>query len=131
MEKMDGQLKLAAKIRASHLDKVAQLIVEGHFVRDIKGNLRKFTKQTYRCTTCNTIYRRIPLSGTCSTCKKGNIVFTIAEGTVKKYLAATLNLVSYDGISPFVRQAIQLLNERVESVFGRDKTKQLGLGDFC
>ncbi|MBT3464079.1 DNA polymerase II large subunit, partial [archaeon] len=131
MEKMQGQLDLAEKIRAVNLDKVAQLIIEGHFVRDIKGNLRKFTTQTYRCTTCNTIYRRIPLSGNCSNCVKSNLVFTIAEGTIKKYLESTLNLIKYKGVSPFIRQAIELLNERIESIFGRDKTKQLGLGEFC
>ena len=131
MEKMGGQLELASKIRAVNLDKVAQLIIEGHFVRDIKGNLRKFTIQTYRCTTCNTIYRRTPLSGTCDKCKKGNLVFTIAEGTIKKYLEPTLNLIKYEGVSPFIKQAILLLRDRIESIFGKDKTKQIGLGEFC
>jgi DNA polymerase II large subunit len=131
LEKMNGQLELADKIRAVDLGKVAQLIIEGHFVRDIKGNLRKFTKQTYRCTSCNTIYRRIPLSGTCSNCNKGNLVYTIAEGTIKKYLAPTLKLILYEGVSPFIKQAIELLNARVESIFGRDKTKQIGLNEFC
>lgn len=131
LEKMEGQLELASKIRAVDLDKVAQLIIEGHFVRDIKGNLRKFTKQSFRCTGCNEVYRRIPLSGTCTNCKKGHIVFTIAEGTIKKYLEPTLKLIEYEGISPFIKQSIELLNKRVESIFGRDKTKQVGLGDFC
>ncbi|MBT4248414.1 DNA polymerase II large subunit [Candidatus Woesearchaeota archaeon] len=130
LEKMGGQLKLAQQIRAVDLGKVAQLIVEGHFVRDIKGNLRKFTKQTYRCTSCNTIYRRLPLNGTCDQCKKGNLVFTIAEGTIKKYLEPTLKLIEYEGVSPFIKQSIELLSQRVESVFGRDKTKQLGLDSF-
>jgi DNA polymerase II large subunit len=130
LEKMNGQLTLASKIRAVKLGTVAQLIIEGHFVRDIKGNLRKFTKQTYRCTTCNTIYRRVPLSGTCDKCKKGNLVYTIAEGTIKKYVEPTLKLIEYEGVDPFIKQAIELLQERIESIFGRDKTKQLGLDAF-
>jgi DNA polymerase II large subunit len=130
LEKMAGQLELAAKIRAVDLDKVAQLIIEGHFVRDIKGNLRKFTIQSFRCTTCNEVYRRTPLSGQCLKCPTGNIVYTIAEGTIKKYLEPTLKLIEYEGVSPFIRQSIKLLNLRVESIFGRDKTKQIGLGEF-
>jgi DNA polymerase II large subunit len=130
MEKMGGQLELARKIRAVDHGKVSQLIIEGHFVRDIKGNLRKFTKQSYRCTSCNTIYRRVPLSGTCSKCNKGNLVFTIAEGTIKKYLDATLKLIEHKGVSPFIHQSIKLLNTRIESVFGKDKTKQIGLDAF-
>jgi DNA polymerase II large subunit len=130
LEKMHGQLTLADKIRAVKLGKVAQLIIEGHFVRDIKGNLRKFTKQTYRCTSCNTIYRRVPLSGTCDKCSKGNLVYTIAEGTIKKYVVPTLKLIEYEGVDPFIKQAIEILNKRIESIFGRDKTKQLGLDAF-
>ena len=42
----------------------------------------------------------------------------------------TLKLIEYEGVSPFIKQAIQLLNKRVESIFGRDKTKQIGLGEF-
>ena len=129
-EKVDGQIDLARKIRAVDLPGTASLIIEKHFLRDIKGNLRKFTKQGFRCVNCNAKYRRPPLSGTCSECNKGKLVFTIAEGSVKKYLEHSLNLVNFDGVSPYLKQSMELLKERVESVFGTEKTKQLGLGAF-
>ncbi len=129
VEKLEGQIDLAKRIRAVHLEKVAQLVIEGHFIRDIKGNLRKFTIQSFRCTHCNTIFRRPPISGRCS-CKKGNIVFTIAEGTVKKYLEATIKLGNFEGVSPYIKQTLLVLQHRVESVFGKEKTKQISLGGF-
>ena len=35
-EKMDGQVELAKIIRAVELPKLAELIVNGHFIRDTK-----------------------------------------------------------------------------------------------
>ena len=129
VEKLEGQLELASKIRASDLDGVASLVIDRHFIRDIKGNLRKFTMQQVRCAKCNAKYRRPPLSGTCTSCK-GKLLFTIAEGSVKKYLAATMKLSEIDGVSPYMRQSMKLLKERIESVFGKDTTKQIALSDW-
>ena len=129
VEKLEGQLELASKIRASDLDGVASLVIDRHFIRDIKGNLRKFTMQQVRCAKCNAKYRRPPLSGTCTSCK-GKLLFTIAEGSVKKYLAATMKLSEIDGVSPYMQQSMKLLKERIESVFGKDTTKQIALSDW-
>ncbi len=130
VDKLAGQMELAKQIRAVHLPKVAQLVIEGHFIRDIKGNLRKFTKQSLRCTTCNTIYRRPPLNGRCSKCVKSNLVFTIAEGTIKKYLEPSLELSRYEGVPEYLQQTMQILEKRIDSIFPRDRTKQIGLGGF-
>ncbi len=131
VEKLAGQMHLAKIIKAVDLAAVSKLVIEKHFIRDIKGNLRKFTYQKYRCTNCNTVYRRIPLSGKCERCPvKGNLVYTIAEGTVKKYLEATLKLIEIEGISPYLKQTISILKARIESIFGREKTKQTSLSGF-
>ncbi|HKZ49977.1 MAG TPA: DNA polymerase II large subunit, partial [Candidatus Nanoarchaeia archaeon] len=44
-EKLAGQLELASKIRAVKVEDVATLVIDKHFLRDIKGNLRGFTTQ--------------------------------------------------------------------------------------
>ncbi len=131
LEKVGGQMDLAKKIRAVDFPGTASLIVEKHFIRDIKGNLRKFTFQGFRCINCNAKYRRPPLSGTCSECSKGKLVFTIAEGSIKKYLEHSIKLSKLDGVTDYLRQTIELLKARVDSVFGEEKTKQIGLGEFC
>ncbi|MBS3063928.1 MAG: DNA polymerase II large subunit [DPANN group archaeon] len=129
IEKLDGQLDLASRIRASDLDGVAALVIDKHFIRDIKGNLRKYTMQQVRCVKCNAKYRRPPLSGVCTICK-GKLLFTIAEGSVKKYLEATMKLTRINGISPYMQQSMKLLKEGIESVFGKDTTKQIALNDW-
>ena len=58
-----------------------------------KGNLRKFTMQRFRCVKCNAKYRRMPLSGICKSCKSNRIIYTISEGSIKKYLGKSLDLI--------------------------------------
>ncbi len=130
VEKMEGQLDLADKIRAVDLHKVGELIINGHFIRDLKGNMRKFTMQRFRCVSCNEKYRRPPLAGICTKCKKPKVIYTISEGSVKKYLEPTLNLIEIEGTSEYLRETVKLFNSRVESVFGKDTTKQISLGGF-
>ncbi len=128
-EKVDGQMRLANKIRAVDKDDVARLVIERHFIRDLKGNLRKFSMQQFRCVKCNEKFRRPPLVGKCTKCG-GKLLFTISEGSVTKYLSHTLFLASQYNLPPYSNQAIDLLKRRIESVFGRDPEKQAGLGEF-
>jgi DNA polymerase II large subunit len=41
----------------------------------MRGNLRKFSMQGFRCVECNEIMRRPPLKGVCPICQ-GKIIFT-------------------------------------------------------
>jgi len=129
-EKVEGQMDLANKIRAVKAKDVAQLIIEGHFIRDIKGNLRKYTMQTFRCTNCNEIHRRPPLLGNCTNCGNIKLVFTIAEGTIKKYIDATMSLSEYEGVSRYLQQSLDILKTRINTIFEEEKTKQIGLSSF-
>ncbi len=126
-EKLAGQMVLAEKIRAVDTTDVARLVIEKHFIRDTKGNLRKFSMQEFRCVHCNEKYRRPPLVGKCLKCK-GKIVFTISEGSVIKYLEPTISLAKKYNVSDYLKQSIDLLQERIEGVFGKEKEKQTGLG---
>jgi DNA polymerase II large subunit len=118
-EKVAAQMELVKKIRAVDTDDVARLILERHFIRDIRGNLRKFCKQQFRCSGCNRKFRRIPMRGSCDKCD-GKIIFTISEGSVKKYLEPAMELVRDYNISGYTRENMELLNEYVGSVFGKD-----------
>jgi DNA polymerase II large subunit len=124
-EKVQGQMELAEKIRAVDEVDVARLILERHFIRDIKGNLRKFSIQRYRCVDCNQKFRRPPLLGRCGC--GGKIIFTIAEGSVVKYLEPSLQIAERYSLPPYLKQTLELTKDRIEGVFGKEKEKQEGL----
>ena len=124
--KVFGQMNLAEKIRAVDEDDVARLVIDRHFIRDIKGNLRKFSMQEFRCVDCNGKYRRTPLTGKCTKCK-GKLIFTISEGSVTKYLTPSLQLAEKYSLPSYTFQTLDLLNRRIESVFGKEEDRQEGL----
>ncbi len=127
-EKLKGQMALAEKIRAVDARDVARLVIEKHLLRDIKGNLRKFSTQQFRCVKCNSKYRRPPLAGVCNC--KGKLIFTVSEGAIIKYLGPAMSLAQKYDVSPYLKQSLELTKKRVEEVFGRDKEKQEGLGKW-
>ena len=127
-EKVEAQMELVRKIRAVDSDDVARLILERHFIRDIRGNLRKFAKQQFRCSKCNEKFRRVPLSGVCLKCG-GKIIFTISEGSIKKYLDPAIKLVSEYNISSYTKEVMELTQDYIESIFGKGE-RDSSLGEF-
>ncbi len=125
-DKMKSQMELAEKIRAVDENDVARLVIEKHFLKDIRGNLRKFSQQKFRCSKCNESYRRPPLLGACLKCN-GNIIFTISEGFITKYLEPSLSLAKKYAIPEYLKQTLELTKRLVEGNFGREKEKQTGL----
>jgi len=128
-EKLKGQMFLAEKIRAVEASEVATLVIEKHFLKDTKGNLRKFSQQKFRCVKCNTKFRRPPLVGKCTNCN-GKIIFTVSEGNVIKYLEPSISLAKKYNVSPYLKQQLELTKRAVEGVFGKEKERQSGLGDW-
>ncbi len=126
-EKLKGQMDLAEKIRAVDTVDVARLVIDKHFMKDTKGNLRKFSQQEFRCVGCNEKFRRPLLSGKCSACG-GKIIFTVSEGFVIKYLELSMRLAEKYKVPVYMRQTLELLKLRVESVFGKKKERQEALG---
>ncbi len=127
-DKVLGQMEVGRKIRAVDENDAARLVIERHFVPDIKGNLRKFSQQSFRCVKCNEIYRRPPLTGKCDC--GGKLVFTIAEGSICKYMDPALDLAQKYNLPAYLQQSLKLLKCRIESVFGKEKEKQEGLGKW-
>ncbi|HIH37865.1 DNA polymerase II large subunit [Candidatus Woesearchaeota archaeon] len=128
-EKLKGQMDLAKMIVAVDEEEVAKAVIEKHFLKDIKGNLRKFSTQQFRCVNCNIKFRRPPLIGKCTKCG-GKIIFTISEGSVIKYLEPSLSLVRAFNLPPYLSQTMDLLQRRIDEVFGKDAERQEGLGKW-
>ena len=128
-DKLLSQMDLAEKIRAVDTSDVAALVINKHFIKDIKGNLRKFSQQEFRCVSCNAKYRRPPLIGKCTSCN-GKIIFTISEGSVIKYYQPSMELAEKYNLPPYLKQTLQLTRQRIESVFGKEKEIQQDLGKW-
>ncbi|MBP7708463.1 DNA polymerase II large subunit [Candidatus Pacearchaeota archaeon] len=128
-EKVACQMDLANKLRAVDAADVARLVIERHFIRDIRGNLRKFSHQEFRCVGCNEKFRRPPLAGVCHKCS-GKIIFTISEGSIKKYLEHAIELATTYNIPEYTKQSLNLAKLYIESIFGRDADKQIDLKKF-
>ncbi|MFA5173914.1 MAG: DNA polymerase II large subunit [Candidatus Pacearchaeota archaeon] len=128
-EKVDKQMGLCVKLRSVDQGDVARLIIDRHFMRDLKGNLRKFSQQNFRCSRCNESYRRPPLNGKCIKCT-GNIIFTISYGSIVKYLGPAIMLTKNFNVPPYIMQDLELTKKYIESIFGKDNEKQVGLGEF-
>jgi len=128
-EKLMAQLNIAKKFRCVDQDDVAKLIIDKHFLKDLKGNLRKYSSQAFRCVNCNEKYLRPPLIGKCPKCS-GKIIFTIAEGSVKKYFEHCMKLNQDYALPDYLKQDLILLQRRIEGVFGKPDTKQIVLSNF-
>jgi len=129
MEKMNVQLSLAAKIRAVDEADVAYKVIERHFLPDILGNLRAFSKQSVRCPLCNTTYRRIPLQGVCTKCN-GKLTLTVHQMSVKKYLDISKEIAEKYNLPVYAQQRIALVEKSIDSMFVSDKVKNTKLTDF-
>jgi DNA polymerase II large subunit len=128
-EKVKAQLDLARKIRAVDERDVAERLIEHHFIPDIKGNIRTFAGQDFRCVACNSIHRRVPLSGVCTRCG-GKLVLTVTRGGVEKYLQIAMRVADDYHVSEYTKQRLGLTQYDIKSMFESDARRQLSLADF-
>lgn len=127
-DKVDGQIKLAERIRAVDQKGVVEGVLMSHFLPDMAGNSRAFSRQKVRCTKCNKKYRRIPLSGNC-VCGSG-LILSISKGSVVKYLQISKDLSQRYPIDNYLVQRIELIESSINSLFESDKSKQSSLDVF-
>ena len=116
VDKLDSQLELAQKLRAVDAKQVALKILNSHFMKDIVGNLRAFTSQTFRCTKCNRKYRRPPLAGKCQRCG-GPIQMTVHKGGIEKYLKPALDMVKKYGLDQYYVDRLELVQLELSQIF--------------
>ena len=129
MEKMNAPLELARKTRAVDETDVAERVIEYHFLPDIIGNLRAFSRQETRCLDCGEKYRRVPLTGDCRECG-GRVNLTVHEGSVSKYVDTAIAVAEKFDCRPYTKQRLYVLEEALESIFEDDTNKQSGIADF-
>ncbi|MFH0961339.1 MAG: DNA polymerase II large subunit [archaeon] len=124
VEKVTEQLELAERVTAVNADDVANLVLSTHFIRDIKGNMRTFCRQSFRCVKCNEKYRRVPLVGRCLKCR-GKLVLTVYQGTIEKYLEASKRISEKYNVPPYLKQELLILQKRLSAMFGKENQKNL------
>jgi len=129
MDKMDAQLELARKLHAVDETDVAERVIEGHFLPDLIGNLRAFSRQETRCLDCGEKYRRMPLTGDCRECG-GRVNLTVHQGSVNKYMDTAIHVADEYDCRDYTKQRLEVLEQSLESVFENDKNKQSGIADF-
>ena len=131
IEKVTLQLKLAESIKAVEAGEVAKRVLSTHFMRDLTGNLKAFAGQRFRCTKCNSKFRRLPLKGACPRCG-GKLSLTVYKGGVEKYLTVAQDLVKRYDLGQYHEQRLLLLREEINSLFNEheEKKKQPTLAQF-
>jgi len=145
-DKMTEQLALGSRLRSVSVRRVASQVIESHFLPDMRGNLMAFTRQKVRCVKCGHSYRRMPLAGKCvqrvagsvgfsgsedgeSSCK-GNVVLTVSEGAVRKYIKVTKEVMESYGVDDYTKQRVGWMSESVDSLFSNDSVTVMTLEDF-
>jgi DNA polymerase II large subunit len=133
VEKIDAQFRLADMLECVNRPDSAKRLILSHFIPDLIGNMHSFSRQGFRCVSCNAKYRRVPLVGKCTRCG-GRIVLTISKGSIEKYLDVAAELARRYEIEPYIVQRIELIRDEIENVFGysgdQEKTKQINLTKF-
>ena len=131
LDKVALQLKLAESIKAVEAGEVAKRVLSTHFMRDLTGNLKAFAGQRFRCTKCNSKFRRVPLKESCPRCG-GKLSLTVYKGSVEKYLTVAQDLVKRYDLGQYHEQRLLLLQEEINSLFNEqeEKKKQPTLAQF-
>jgi len=120
---VERSVLLTAQIRAVDVAEAVTLVLNAHFLPDLMGNLKSYATQKFRCKTCGASYRRPPLVGRCVALRPGagrcdsELLATVYEGSVRKYLPLSQRLGAIEGITPYVRQRIQVLADSLATLF--------------
>ncbi len=123
---VEESLLLTAQIRAVDLADAVTLVLNAHFLPDLMGNLKSFATQKFRCKKCSASFRRPPIAGRCTEAPGGaapcggELLPTVFEGAVRKYLGLSQRLAATPGVTPYVRQRIQILESSLETMFPRE-----------
>jgi DNA polymerase II large subunit len=119
---VEQSLTLTIQIRAVDVADAVSLVLNSHFLPDLMGNLKSYATQKFRCKVCGESFRRPPLSGRCTATKgtgpcNGELLPTVYEGAVRKYLGLSHRLAETVGVTPYIRQRIALLESSLATLF--------------
>lgn len=128
-DKVEAEFALHKRLRAVDSRNAAERLIMNHFIPDLYGNLRSYSRQTFRCVSCNEIYRRVPLAGKCTKCG-GKLLLTINKGGIEKYLNIARQIAIDYELPAYLQQRLEMFERELKSIFEDDKIKQTGLADF-
>jgi DNA polymerase II large subunit len=130
LEKLDMQIRTADMINAVDPSEVVSMVMTTHLLPDIMGNLRAYSGQSFRCTSCGASYRRIPLAGKCLECEN-KLIQTMTRPSVQKYLKLAKRMLGKYTIEPYLRGRVLSLLDELELVFGKEDGSQALLTDYA
>jgi len=128
-DKVKAQMEIAEKLVSVDENDVAERVISTHFLPDLIGNLRAFSKQEFRCVKCNTKYKRVPLLGKCIKCG-GNLTLSVHESSIKKYLDISKYLSERYKVREYTKQRLMLIELEINSLFENDLKRQVKISDF-
>ena len=127
-EKLDRQIEIAEKINAVNPDEVVRSVLRTHLLPDIIGNTKAYTSQRFRCKSCSTKYRRMPIVGVCLKCG-GELQPSVTRGSVEKYLQLGLRLSAKYDVGEYLRSRFVLASEELATLF-KPKGHQSDINDY-
>ncbi len=118
-EKIYAEFRIMDMLESIDKRDAARRLINGHFIRDLIGNLHSFSKQQFRCASCNSKYRRVPLSGKCArpNCG-GKLLLTISKGSIEKYLKTSIALAERYNLDTYTKQRLALIKDEIDNLFG-------------
>jgi DNA polymerase II large subunit len=128
-EKLKMQFDTAKLINAVDADEVAAMVLTTHILPDIMGNMRSYSSQTFRCTTCGAKFRRMPLLGKCTECQN-ELIQTVTRGAVEKYLGIATDMCQQYKISDYLRSRVESITMELKLIFKEEKKMQSSLTEF-
>ncbi|MHA2243375.1 MAG: hypothetical protein ACXADY_00240 [Candidatus Hodarchaeales archaeon] len=116
VSKIETELRVLSRIRGVKEGEFVDTILENDFLPKISTSLTRFFLQPVRCNTCNTTFRRVPLTK-CPVCHHQTIRLTLSEGWVLRYLQIINQLRDryHSEISDYCQSWVELieLNKRL------------------
>ena len=130
-DKIAKQIEVAEKIEAVSARQVVESIIKTHLIRDIMGNMKKYSTQSFKCRACSRTLRRPTVSARCEVCG-GELRETLTRGSVEKYLAIARRLAHEYDVDEYIKERLDLLVREMDQLFPtREKSTQSELTDFA
>jgi DNA polymerase II large subunit len=128
-EKLKMQFDTAKLINAVDANEVAAMVLTTHILPDIIGNMRSYSSQTFRCTTCGAKFRRMPLMGKCIDCGCA-LIQTVTRGAVEKYLGIATDMCKQYKINDYLRSRIESIALELKLIFKEERRTQSSMMEF-
>jgi DNA polymerase II large subunit len=119
--KIETELRVLRRLRGVEEGEFVDSILENDFLEKISTSISRFFLQPVRCRTCNTTFRRVPLSKYCPVCHRQTIGLTLSEGWVLRYLQIIEQLKDkyISNVSDYCQSWIELIELNKRLLFDR------------